>query len=687
MKSSAKYHRIDRDPDDDGRGSATERAYKYVRPTGATAEPMPATKHLFVSGAKTWIHEFHAVVSSPVGAGEDDEQTRTPLGNVTHITDVFNDSHFYVSFPSAEDARAGASVVASMNDTWLAPRFAAWRLEAAALEAAAFRGMDPEEVARAVRRRDRQPRIVTQYADMVEVKRKKGVSDSCGQVVPAQCYMPATGADDEGGTTRHERVCDIEGLTLVLGFVTDEEERALLAGIDAHPSWEHMAKRRVQHYGKKFSYLKRTVDLESDASDIPPTMRTVLLDRLDRRFDQITVNEYQPGVGLSPHVDTHSAFGDTIASLSLHGGTVMVFRRKDRQPRAVYLPRRSLLMMSGEARWAWEHYIPHRKSDLLANGKTVTRQGRRVSLTCRTVRGLDEPCACPFPDMCDSQLAIIPPTRHVLEEQAKAEAVAEARRGEEGDAARTTTTHARQLEESVNQVYNAIAPHFAATRFAIWPKIRAFIDAIPAHAIVADVGCGNGKYFGVRDDLFVTGTDRSEGLARVARARIDDGGLRADVAVCDGCRRLPYRPCIDAAICIAVIHHMASVSQRVALIESIGDVLRPGGRAFITGWATDQADQDKVKKWIRIERTDDDALSSDNDFFVPWHVPIHRAEREAYDMRVGEVDECRGTVMFKRYVHLYGPGEIERLVERARGVRVVGSAFDKDNWCVEFERV
>ena len=72
---------------------------------------------------------------------------------------------------------------------------------------------------------------------------------------------------------------------------------------------------------------------------------------------------------------------------------------------------------------------------------------------------------------------------------------------------------------------------------------------------------------------------------------------------------------------------------------------------------------------------------------MPWHVPIHRAEREAYDMRVGEVDECRGTVMFKRYVHLYGPGEIERLVERARGVRVVGSAFDKDNWCVEFERV
>jgi alkylated DNA repair dioxygenase AlkB len=30
--------------------------------------------------------------------------------------------------------------------------------------------------------------------------------------------------------------------------------------------------------------------------------------------DQITVNEYAPGVGIRPHVDTHSAFGEGIAS-------------------------------------------------------------------------------------------------------------------------------------------------------------------------------------------------------------------------------------------------------------------------------------------------------------------------------------------------------------------------------------
>ena len=670
--TSSKYHRVDRDGEH-------EVFYKYARPSSSKkAGHAGTTQHLFVSGSKGWIRDVLEAISSA------DEATR--ITSATYVSQLFNDSHFFLSFPTAEAASAAAATIASMNDSWLAPRFAAWRSEVSKKDEEAFRDMAPAEADRLRKKRDRRPRIVTQFAEMhrVTVKYGSGVSDNCSAFVAAE-VVGVAGAEP----AVHVRVCGIEGLTLVVGFVTEDEASALLEVIDADESWDKMARRRVKHYGRKFSYVKRTVDLDSDASDIPQAIRDVVLDRVASRdgelgvlenFDQVTVNEYQPGVGLSPHVDTHSAFGDTIISLSLHCGTVMVFRRGGRRPRAVYLPARSLLIMSGEARWAWEHYIPHRKSDVLANGKTVTRNRRRVSLTCRTVRDPDTPCTCPFPDSCDSQLATIPPTRHMLN-------------GEGRDAQHTVgenesltghRPHPEQLEESVNQVYNAIAPHFSATRFAIWPKIRQFIESIPPYSIVADVGCGNGKYFGVRDDVFITGTDRSEGLVRVARMRLDD--VRADVAICDGCR-LAYRPRIDAVICIAVIHHMASVSQRIALIESIGAALRPGGRAFLTAWATDQVDQDKVKKWIRIERTDDDPDSSDNDFYVPWHLPIHRAEREAVDVSVGDINESKGTVMFKRYVHLYEGGEIERLVGRARGVAVVGSGFDKDNWCVEMERL
>lgn len=65
------------------------------------------------------------------------------------------------------------------------------------------------------------------------------------------------------------------------------------------------------------------------------------------------MNEYVAGVGLSPHVDTHSAFGDTLLSLSLAGPCVMVFRKEGRADVALALPPRSLLVLQGEARHAW----------------------------------------------------------------------------------------------------------------------------------------------------------------------------------------------------------------------------------------------------------------------------------------------------------------------------------------------
>lgn len=84
-------------------------------------------------------------------------------------------------------------------------------------------------------------------------------------------------------------------------------------------------------------------------------------------------------MGLSPHIDTHSAFEDCIFSLSLAGPCIMEFRRytvstwksstADAEKsgdsscikKALYLPPRSMLLLSGEARYAWNHYIPHHK--------------------------------------------------------------------------------------------------------------------------------------------------------------------------------------------------------------------------------------------------------------------------------------------------------------------------------------
>ena len=46
----------------------------------------------------------------------------------------------------------------------------------------------------------------------------------------------------------------------------------------------------------------------------------------DYEPDQVTVNEYLPGQGIAPHVDTHSAFEDGIASLSLGSSCVFTLQ-------------------------------------------------------------------------------------------------------------------------------------------------------------------------------------------------------------------------------------------------------------------------------------------------------------------------------------------------------------------------
>ncbi|XP_035543709.1 alkylated DNA repair protein ALKBH8 homolog isoform X5 [Juglans regia] len=183
---------------------------------------------------------------------------------------------------------------------------------------------------------------------------------------------------------------NIPGLYLLQDFVSIKEEEELLAAVDARP-WKSLSKRRVQHYGYEFCY---------------------------------EVNEYPTGVGLSPHVDTHSAFEGFIFSLSLAGPCIMEFRQyaecawlpnhtsspsmKMQSPeddksflrRAIYLPPRSMLLLSGEARYAWHHYIPHHKIDLVKDS-VIRRGSRRVSFTFRKVR--TGPCQCEFPQYCDSQ--------------------------------------------------------------------------------------------------------------------------------------------------------------------------------------------------------------------------------------------------------------------------------------------
>jgi alkylated DNA repair dioxygenase AlkB len=98
--------------------------------------------------------------------------------------------------------------------------------------------------------------------------------------------------------------------------------------------------------------------------------------------DQTIVNEYQPGQGISPHVDFES-FADTIVSLSLGSACIMELTTVGTGATPLLLEPRSVLILAGEARRVWQHSIPARKRDVWM-GATFLRT-RRVSLTFRKV--------------------------------------------------------------------------------------------------------------------------------------------------------------------------------------------------------------------------------------------------------------------------------------------------------------
>lgn len=180
-----------------------------------------------------------------------------------------------------------------------------------------------------------------------------------------------------------------DGLLYRSGYLTGAEEAVLVARIDDAP-WRTDLKRRVQHYGYRYDYKARQARREDYLGPLPewldPILAKLCTDGLFiQRPDQVIVNEYLPGQGISAHVDCEPCFGDSIVSISLLGGCTMVFAELGTTKTAhVYLEPCSMLHMHGPARSKWTHAIPARKSDALSGGAVL--RTRRISLTCRTMR-------------------------------------------------------------------------------------------------------------------------------------------------------------------------------------------------------------------------------------------------------------------------------------------------------------
>ncbi|XP_043976190.1 alkylated DNA repair protein alkB homolog 8 [Gambusia affinis] len=545
-----------------------------------------------------------------------------------------------------------------------------------------------------------------------------------------------------------------EGLALVEDFVSPEEEALLLAAVDwstSNQAQKALKHRRVKHYGFEFRYDNNNVDKDKPLpAGLPeeclPVLRRCLQDgHINVLPDQLTVNQYATGQGIPPHIDTHSAFEDTILSLSLGAKTVMEFRHPDGRVVPAVLPERSLLVMKGESRYLWTHGITPRKFDLVPacetqsadhsepdlgshGGLTLSKRGTRTSFTFRKIR--HEPCCCAFPSACDSQGGSSPcPASQPSLPSCHADAT-------------------RLEDEYVHRVYDAIASHFSSTRHTPWPRVCHFLSSLRPGSVLADVGCGNGKYLGVNPQLITVGCDRSSALVQICAER----GFNAFVS---DALSVPLRTdSCDACISIAVIHHFSTQERRLAAVRELVRLLKPGGQALIYVWAYEQEYNKQKSKYLKDhnkpqngEKTkakpeeaqepheepsilttshldnnytgglkDDSKMTegklsvhtnrtafNSQDLLVPWHLKGRKTQGEeefssglhtannpdsklSPSVDTSQVPGGSSVPVFHRYYHVFQQGELEQLCIEVTGVKVQTSYHDQGNWCVILQK-
>ena len=196
------------------------------------------------------------------------------------------------------------------------------------------------------------------------------------------------GTDKRTSVNDTEKIGRIKDLSIVEDFISEVEEKELREFIDKE-EWLNDLSRRVQHYGYKYDYRFRRIDLSMKIGDLPIWIEPITERLVEKNYfktkpDQLIVNEYEIGQGISPHIDCEPCFDDTIVSISLNSTAIMNFNHAITNEKIeIFLPRRSAVILKGESRYNWKHSIPGRKTDKLNN--QIMKRGRRISLTFRRV--------------------------------------------------------------------------------------------------------------------------------------------------------------------------------------------------------------------------------------------------------------------------------------------------------------
>ncbi|KAG5464097.1 hypothetical protein LSCM1_00277 [Leishmania martiniquensis] len=306
---------------------------------------------------------------------------------------------------------------------------------------------------------------------------------------------------------------------------------------------------------------------------------------------------------------------------------------------------------------------------------------------------------------------------------------------------RSSADAAAYEHEHVHKVYSAIADHFSCTRYKAWPQVSSFLEGLPPFSLVADVGCGNGKYFAAAQRLaltvppyhvctpgeslemvsgqqgvappspplvpfapahrYVVGLDYSEELLLCTQRQFLDPNLHHE-------QRRRRRFCGGHAKCEAdVVATPVSVEELPRTDTVRSDALRCPLRSGVFDAAISIAVIHHYASWERRKRAVRELLrlvrpGGGRVLIYVWAREQRGRTKRPFDSETGDglirwerhAKYAEERQVFHRYYHFFAEGELEQLCKQAGGddgegaipVVISKSYYDKENWCVIVER-
>lgn len=206
----------------------------------------------------------------------------------------------------------------------------------------------------------------------------------------------------------------------------------------------------------------------------------------------------------------------------------------------------------------------------------------------------------------------------------------------------------QQLIRINREFYTAFASTFAESRSLAQPSLQRVLAHVPPAGRVLDVGCGHGRVAHLLDrdrpGASYVGLDLSPRLIQLAQestaslARVEVAFDVADLTRPGWAQKVGKRR-FDTILLLAVLHHIPAYQNRLEILGTLGDHLRPAGRLVLSTWqfTTNRRMRRKIVSWDRVGI--DPAGLEPGDYLLDWK---------------------RGGVGY-RYCHLVDEDELNRL--------------------------